>query len=83
MPSQSLDNYIFFGIGYSQRFFYILLTDRSGKTLIVRTSSYAKFAGKTLPEGSGSIVALLTYFRDTPQLLILREHDVQLSSPRF
>jgi len=59
------------------------LTDRSGKTLIVRTSSYAKFAGKTLPEGSGSIVALLTYFRDTPQLLILREHDVQLSSPRF
>ena len=59
------------------------LTDRSGKTLIVRTSSYGKFAGKTLPEGSGSIVALLTYFRETPQLLILRESDVQLSSPRF
>ena len=59
------------------------LVDRSGHQLIVRTSSYAKFAGRVLPTGSGSVTAILTYFRDTPQLLILREQDVQLSNPRF
>ena len=59
------------------------LVDRSGAQLIVRTSSYAKFAGRTVPSGSGTITAILTYFRDTPQLLILREQDVQLTSARF
>ena len=60
-----------------------MLVDRSGAQLIVRTSSYAKFAGRTLPTGSGTITAILTYFRDTPQLLILREQDVQLTGARF
>ena len=59
------------------------LVDRSGAQLIVRTSSYAKFAGRTVPSGSGTITAILTYFRDTPQLLILREQDVQLTGARF
>ena len=59
------------------------LVDRSGAQLIVRTSSYAKFAGRTVPTGSGTITAILTYFRDTPQLLILREQDVQLTGARF
>ena len=59
------------------------LVDRSGAQLIVRTSSYAKFAGRMLPTGSGTITAILTYFRDTPQLLILREQDVQLTGTRF
>lgn len=59
------------------------LVDASGNRLVVRTSSYAKFAGKTLPQGSGSITALLTYFRDTPQLLLLREADVAFNNPRF
>lgn len=59
------------------------LTDKSGKTIVVRTSSYARFAGKQLPQGSGSFVAVLNYFRDTPQLLLLRESDAKLSQPRF
>lgn len=59
------------------------LEDKQGKKLIVRTSSYAKFAGKTLPTGSGSITAILTYFRTTPQLLILKESDVRFNAPRF
>lgn len=59
------------------------LIDRSGKTLIVRTSSYAKFAGRKVPEGSGSITAILSYYRDTPQLLLLREGDARLDNPRF
>lgn len=59
------------------------LVDRAGQSIIVRTSSYARFAGRPLPEGSGSIVGILSYFRDTPQLLLLREADAQLSQPRF
>lgn len=60
------------------------LTDKNGNTIVVRTSSYAAFAGKKLPEGSGSIVALLTYFRDTPQLVINDDvEDLNLTSPRF
>lgn len=59
------------------------LVDKSDHTIIVRTSSYARFAGRTLPEGSGSFVGILSYFRDTPQLLLLRETDAQLTQPRF
>lgn len=59
------------------------LVDRSGKQIVVRTSSYAKFAGKTLPEGSGSFTGILTFFNRTPQLLLLREQDAQLHAPRF
>lgn len=59
------------------------LTAQSGKTIIVRTSGYARFAGTSVPMGSGSIVALLTYFRDTPQLNIIRESDVKLTQKRF
>lgn len=59
------------------------LVDKTGATLVVRTSSYAKFAATTLPEGSGSIVGILTYFNTTPQLLLLRAGDAQLTLPRF
>ena len=59
------------------------LVDRTGRQLIVRTSSYAKFAGRTLPSGSGDVTAIRTYFRDTPQLLILREQEVQFTRARF
>ncbi|MDO4691547.1 MAG: DUF5689 domain-containing protein [Porphyromonadaceae bacterium] len=67
----------------SQGYVNRTLVDQSGRTLIVRTSSYAKFAGRKLPQGSGSITAILTYFRDTPQLLLLRESDARMSAPRF
>lgn len=59
------------------------LIDKSGKTIIVRTSSYAKFAGRQLPQGSGDFVGILTFFNRTPQLLLLREQDAQLKHPRF
>ncbi len=59
------------------------LVASDGSTIIVRTSGYARFAGSPLPMGSGSVVALLTYFRDTPQLNIIRESDVKLSGKRF
>lgn len=59
------------------------LVDRSGKSIVVRTSSYAKFAGRLLPNGSGSFTGILTYFNTTPQLLLLRERDAQLEGKRF
>ncbi|SUB89519.1 Uncharacterised protein [Porphyromonas macacae] len=59
------------------------LIDKAGKTVIVRTSSYARFAGKRLPGGSGSITALLSYFGNTAQLYIVYEKDVELNEPRF
>lgn len=59
------------------------LQDRSGATIIVRTSSYARFAGRTIPAGSGAITAVVTYFRTTPQLLLLRERDAELTEGRF
>lgn len=60
------------------------LIDKAGRQLLVRTSSYATFAGKKLPQGSGSVTALLTFFRDTPQLIIIdNDRDVQLNNPRF
>lgn len=59
------------------------LQDRSGATIIVRTSSYARFAGRTIPAGSGSITAIVTYFRTTPQLLLLSERDAELTDGRF
>lgn len=59
------------------------LVDKAGRTIIVRTSSYARFAGRTLPEGAGSFVGILSYFRDTPQLLLLREADARFTEPRF
>lgn len=65
--------------GYVER----SLVDRTGKSIIVRTSSYAKFAGRQLPTGSGSVTAILTYYNTTPQLVLLRERDAQLTEPRF
>lgn len=59
------------------------IIDKSGKTIIVRTSSYSKFAGLQLPKGSGEITALLTYFVNTPQLVIVRARDVKMNNPRF
>ncbi len=60
------------------------LEDENGNKVIVRTSSYAQFAGKKIPDGSGSVVALLTFFSNTPQLIIIDDvTDIHLSEPRF
>ncbi|MDG2370118.1 MAG: DUF5689 domain-containing protein, partial [Flavobacteriales bacterium] len=35
------------------------LTDCNGNTILVRTSGYANFAGTTVPDGNGSIIAIV------------------------
>lgn len=59
------------------------LVDRSGDTLLVRTSHNANFAAWTLPEGSGYIEGILSYFNGTCQLKVVVPKNVVMASPRF
>ncbi len=65
--------------GYVER----TLKDQDGNSLIVRTSSYARFAGHKLPEGNGSAIGLLSFFNETPQLIVLHSSDFSLNGKRF
>lgn len=49
----------------------------------VRTSAYARFANAKIPNESGSVVGVLSFFRGSPQLTICKISDVQLNKPRF
>lgn len=54
----------------------------SGKTIIVRTSNYANFAGIALPSGRGKITAILTRYNSDYQLTIRKVGEVRLIEPR-
>ena len=59
------------------------LEDENGLKIIVRTSGYASFAGKTLPEGRGSVVAIVGRFNDDWQLYIRGTNEVNFNQRRF
>jgi len=48
----------------------------SSNRLVVRTSTYADFAAKTLPKGECDITGIFTRYYDTWQILIREESDV-------
>jgi len=52
------------------------LKDQSGKTLVVRTSQYANFAGLKVPSGNGTVYGLLSIFGTTWQLTIRDTSDL-------
>lgn len=54
----------------------------ANNTIILRTSSYANFAGIKVPSGNGSITAIYTFFNGTRQLLIRDTADVQFKNLR-
>ncbi|MCB0795482.1 MAG: choice-of-anchor J domain-containing protein [Flavobacteriales bacterium] len=58
------------------------VTDCNGAQVIVRTSGFADFAGETVPQGNGSIVAILGQYSTDMQLLIRRINEVQLTGDR-
>ena len=58
-----------------------LLTDTSGKTIIFRTSEFAKFASKTVASGSGKVRGVLTKFNSDYQFLARTEDDIKLTNP--
>ena len=62
--------------------------DCNGKTLVIRTSDYAKFAGTELPKGNGDIIGIITKYVNsytntvTWQLLVRDPKEVNLNNPR-
>ena len=62
------------------------LEDCNGNSLIVRTSAYANFAGKLLPEGNGSIIAIETIYASgssiKDQLIVRNYNEIHLTGPR-
>lgn len=59
-----------------------MLTDCDGNMVIVRSSGYANFAGTELPEGNGSMVAVVGQFGDDMQLYIRDLNDVNFDGER-
>ena len=52
------------------------------KSIIVRTSGYANFAGVNVPNGNGTLLGIYTVFGTTPQLIIRDTSDAPLNGPR-
>ncbi len=59
------------------------ITDVTGKTIIVRSGSFSKYAVKIVPENSGSIRGVLTRFGTTYQFTPRYESDIMLDQERF
>lgn len=53
-----------------------ILTDEVGNQIIVRNSNYSDFATEILPEGTGSVVGILSYYGSAYQLLLRTHSDV-------
>ncbi len=58
------------------------LTDCNGNEITVRTSNYASFRGELLPEGNGTLVAILSKYLSTYQLYVRDLSDVALDGER-
>lgn len=56
------------------------LVDANGQTLIVRNSGYSNFYNQELPEGTGRVSGILSYYNDAWQLLLRGLEDVKITS---
>lgn len=54
----------------------------NGERIIVRTSGYANFAGQTVPQGKGSLIALVGLFDSTWQLYIRSTNELNMDGNR-
>lgn len=68
----------------------VTIEDAEGNTIVLRTSSYADFAAEVLPDGSGSITAVLSAYSNsnnvtpsTYQMFIRDIDDVNFDQPRM
>lgn len=59
------------------------LVGELGDSITVRTSGYASFADKTIPEGRGSIIAVVSKFNGEWQLFIRSSYEVNFDKRRF
>lgn len=54
-----------------------ILKDGAGRSIIVRNSNFAAFAADRLPEGAGTVIAVLSKFRNDWQLNLRSIEDIQ------
>ncbi len=59
------------------------ITDMTGKTIIVRSGSFSKYAVNIVPGNSGNIRGILTRFGTTYQFTPRTESDIMLTKERF
>jgi hypothetical protein len=50
-------------------------------TMIISTSGYVRFQNELLPTGRGTITAILSTYKGTPQLILRESKDVQFTDP--
>lgn len=60
-----------------------MLQDTSDNQLIVRTSGYSTFASKNIPDGRGSLIAIVSQYNSDMQLSIRRFSEVEMNNERF
>ncbi len=58
------------------------IEDCAGRDIILRNSGYADFAGRKVPAGNGSIVAVMGKYNSDFQLYIRDTKDIQFDNPR-
>ncbi len=58
------------------------LMDCEGDTIIVRTSGFANFADEPIPEGKGSLIAVVSRYRDEFQLLLRDYNEIDMDGAR-
>lgn len=58
------------------------LQDCDNNQIIVRTSGYADFAGEELPPGNGTLIGIVSQYRDDWQLLIRRLEESDMEGER-
>ncbi len=56
------------------------LLDEAGNSIIVRTSGYSNFYHQTVPEGTGTVRGMLSYYNGTWQLILRDINDVIFTS---
>lgn len=59
-----------------------ILEDCNANSIIVRTSGFANYAGQTVKQGNGSIVAIVSRFDSDIQLYIRSLEELTLNNPR-
>jgi len=59
------------------------LVDENNKSIIVRTSGYASFAGTPVDDGRGDIIALASYYNGAWQLLLRSTSEIDFDKRRF
>lgn len=56
------------------------LTDVNGKTITVRNSGYSNFYNQPIPEGTGTVRGILSYYGSDWQLVLRGPEDVMITS---